>query len=96
MDIPLQTTAPNRYKTGVEVSEGYDIISAAVRDGHKVYVDRSRTSDTTVTARIYASRKERFFVKIYASNKNQAEATMEELTIMTGAQVPRKQLELGL
>lgn len=96
MNIPLQAYKPGRYRTGVEVSEGYNIVIAAIRDGHKVYIDLSRFNKQTVTARIYGSCRERFFVKIYAANENQAMATLEELTIMSGGQIPPHQMELDL
>lgn len=75
------------FKTGFDLEIAYDIVPLAASEGHKVYVGQGEPPfDSTVNIRIYASNREVFYLKAYASNRNQAESAVEDLLAIAGTQ----------
>lgn len=83
------------YGAGLTVEQGYIVAELARRDGHKIRTGISSCNDATVTLTIYASSRERFYLKIYADNANQAEAIADELAVIAAPQLEH-QMELAL
>ena len=78
------------YKTGFNLNVAYDVVPLAATEGHKLYISQGEPPfDSTVNIRIYASNKEVFHLKAYCANRNQAEATADELTAIAGEHVQR-------
>ena len=74
------------YKTGFDLDVAYELVPRAAELGHKVYLEQCRVPfNRTVSISIYASEHEVFYLKAYCSSANQAEAAVEELTVLCSA-----------
>ena len=79
------------YKTGFNLNVAYDIVPLAIAEGHKVYIHQGESPfDATVNIRIYASNREIFYLKAYAANHNQAEASVDDLIAIAGPHTERR------
>ena len=99
--IPL-TTRPDTsgrgrqiFKGGLKIDEGYAAATLARRDGHKIALRISEYNAATICMTVYASAHERFYLKIYAANGEQASSALEELSaIGLGGDPQQKELDL--
>ena len=88
-------TGRKNYSAGLDVDQGYAVAELARREGYQIKTGISSYNGATVTLTVYASDRERFYLKIYAANANQAEAIADELAVIAAPHLEH-QMELAL
>ena len=69
----------SRWQCGMPLSDGFPLVELARECGHKVTAQISPYNETTLVVSVHADRRRTFYLKLWCSNRTQAQNAFEEI-----------------